>query len=84
MNGYYIRNMEKSRLKKLLEEQIRDFLAGKDVSELEDRTERSGSVIEKIIPLVKERIKTIKGSIDLVKPFFIKIKYTKGFYMEAS
>ena len=76
MNGCYIRNMEKSRLKKLLEKQIRDFLAGKDTSVLEDQTERPGSIIEKILPLVKERIKTIKGSIDLVKPFFVKIKYT--------
>jgi glutamyl-tRNA synthetase len=77
MNGYYIRNMENSRLKKLLEKQIKDYLAGKDASELENEAEKLGSRIEKIIPLVKERIKTIKGSIDLIKPFFIKIKHTK-------
>ncbi len=77
MNGYYMRNIENSSLKKLLEKQIRDYLAGKDASELEKETEKLGSRIERIIPLVKERIKTIKGSIDLIKPFFIKIKYTK-------
>jgi nondiscriminating glutamyl-tRNA synthetase len=77
MNGYYIRNMDDSRLKKLLEKQIEDYLSGKDDSELENKSEEPEYKIEKIVPLIKERMKTIKGSIDLIKPFFIKIKYTK-------
>jgi len=77
INGYYIRNMEDSRLKKLLEKQIRDYLAGKNTDELENGAGQLDHKIEKIIPLVKERIKTLNESIDLIKPFFIKIKYTK-------
>jgi nondiscriminating glutamyl-tRNA synthetase len=77
MNGYYIRNMDDTRLKQLLEKPVKDFLAGIDVSELENKSAGLEEKIEKIVPLVKERIKTIKASIDLIKPFFIKAKYTK-------
>ncbi len=79
MNGHYIRNMENSRLKELLGKQIREYLSGKDSSELENEVENLDCRIEKIIPLIKERIKTISESINLVEPFFIKIKYLKEF-----
>jgi nondiscriminating glutamyl-tRNA synthetase len=77
MNGYYIRNMDDQQLKKLLEKPVKDFLAGKDTSELENKSAELEDKIEKIVPLIKERMKTIKGSMNLIKPFFVKIKYTK-------
>jgi glutamyl-tRNA synthetase len=77
INGYYIRNMDDSRLEKLLEKPIKDFLAGIDASELENKEEGPEDKIKMIVPLIKERIKTINGSTDLIRPFFVKIKYTK-------
>ncbi len=76
INGYYIRNMENSRLKQLLEKQIRNYLASENIIELENRIEPLDQKIEKIIPLIKERIKTLKEGIDLISPFFIKISYS--------
>jgi len=76
INGYYIRNMENSRLKQLLEKQLRNYLASKNIIDLENRTEPLEQKIEKIIPLIKERIKTSKEGIDLISPFFIKISYS--------
>ena len=76
INGYYIRNMENSCLKQLLEKQLRNYLASKNIIDLENRIEPLGQKIEKIIPLIKERIKTLKEGIDLISPFFIKISYS--------
>ncbi len=76
INGYYIRNMENSCLKQLLEKQIRNYLASKNIIDLENRIEPLDQKIEKIIPLIKERIKTLKEGIDLISPFFIKISYS--------
>jgi glutamyl-tRNA synthetase len=77
MNGHYIRNMDDSRLKELLEKPVKDFLATKDASELEIKGVGPEDKLVRIVPLIKERIKTINGSTDLIKPFFIKIRYTK-------
>ncbi len=68
--------MENSRLKQLLEKQLRNYLASKNIIDLENRTEPLEQKIEKIIPLIKERIKTSKEGIDLISPFFIKISYS--------
>ena len=76
INGYYIRNMDNSRLKQLLEKQIRNYLASKNIIDLENGVKQLEQKIEKIIPLIKERIKTLKESIDLINPFFIKIIYS--------
>ncbi|MBC8390028.1 MAG: glutamate--tRNA ligase [Actinobacteria bacterium] len=76
INGYYIRNMDNSRLKQLLEKQIRNYLASKNIIDLENGVKQLDQKIERIIPLIKERIKTLKESIDLISPFFIKISYS--------
>ena len=55
MNGEYIRNKPDSQLST----QIYDFFAGKYTEDL----------IEKIIPLAKERIKTLKDFAHYIKPF---------------
>ncbi len=76
INGYYMRNMEDHRLKQLLEKQIKDYLARKKTVELESGAKQPEQKIDKIIPLIKERIRTLKESISLVEPFFVKVKYT--------
>ena len=76
INGYYIRNMDNSRLKQLLGKQIRNYLASKNIIDLENGVKQLDQKIEKIIPLIKQRIKTLKESIDLINPFFIKIIYS--------
>ena len=76
INGYYIRNMDNSHLKQLLEKQMRNYLASKNIKDLENGVKQLDKKIEKIIPLVKERIKTLKESINLISPFFIKISYS--------
>jgi glutamyl-tRNA synthetase len=76
INGYYIRNMDNYNLKKLLKVQIKDFLASKENIDLESSAGELEQKIGKITPLIKERIKTSKESIDLISPFFIKIIYS--------
>ncbi|MFA5015125.1 MAG: glutamate--tRNA ligase [Actinomycetota bacterium] len=76
VNGYYIRNMENSVLEKLLETQIKKYLASREMSDLESSMENLQQKIARITPLIKERIKTLKESIDLIDPFFIKIAYS--------
>jgi glutamyl-tRNA synthetase len=76
INGYYIRNMAASRLAKLLQEQIKDFLASRKNSDLENNMEQLEQKIIRITPLVQERIKTLKESVELTGPFFLKIKYS--------
>ncbi len=75
INGYYIRNMEDRFLKQLLRKQIKDYLAGRETGELESGAKQPEQKIDKIIPLIKERIRTLKESINLIEPFFIKVKY---------
>ena len=76
INGCYIRNMAGSNLKKLLETRIKNYLASREKSGLESSAEELEQKIGKITPLIKERIKTLKDSIDLISPFFVKIIYS--------
>ena len=76
LNGYYIRNMENSVLKKLLETRVKRYLASKEMSDLESNAENPELKIARITPLIRERIKTLKESIDLINPFFVKIVYS--------
>jgi glutamyl-tRNA synthetase len=73
-NGYYIRNMAASHLAQLLEEQIKDFLASRKNSDLENNMEQLEQKIIRITPLLQERIKTLKESVELAGPFFLKIR----------
>ncbi|MDD5623032.1 MAG: glutamate--tRNA ligase [Actinomycetota bacterium] len=76
VNGYYIRNMENSVLEKLLETQIKKYLASREMSDPESSPGNLQQKIARITPLVKERIKTLKESINLVSPFFIETVYS--------
>lgn len=76
INGCYIRNMNQIRLSELLKDRIKDFLKSKKKNELEDNATELDEKIIKITPLIKERIKTLKESIELVSPFFLKITYS--------
>lgn len=87
INGYYIRNMENSVLEKLLETRIKKYLASREMSDLESSPENLQEKIARITPLVKERIKTLKESMDLISPFFIKIVYSdqsKNYFKDKS
>ncbi len=76
INGYYIRNIENSILEKLLEARVKRYIASREISDLEGSPKNPEQKIARIIPLIKERIKTLKESIDLIVPFFIKIVYS--------
>ncbi len=87
VNGCYIRNMENSVLEKLLETRIKKYLASREMSDLESSPENLQGKIARITPLVKERIKTLKESMDLISPFFIKIVYSdqsKNYFKDKS
>lgn len=87
VNGCYIRNMENSVLEKLLETRIKKYLASWEMSDLESSPENLQEKIARITPLVKERIKTLKESMDLISPFFIKIVYSdqsKNYFKDKS
>ncbi|HEY4662536.1 MAG TPA: glutamate--tRNA ligase, partial [Candidatus Humimicrobiaceae bacterium] len=76
INGYYIRNMDDSVLEKLLETQLKKYLASRETGDLESSPENPEQKIARITPLIKERIKTLKESMDLIGPFFIKVVYS--------
>ena len=76
VNGYYIRNIENSALEKLLETRVKKYLVSIETGALESSSENLEQKIAKITPLIKERIKTLKESMDLIAPFFIKIVYS--------
>jgi len=75
INSYYIRNMPDSHLVELLKNQIKNYLNLTKNTDLEDTVIKLDEKIIKITPLIKERIKTLKESINLVSPFFLKISY---------
>ncbi len=72
LNGSYIRNTDNKILSKLIYERLMksapqkntDIVSGIDMGK-----------IEKIIPLIKERMKTIKQACELISPFFYKVQY---------
>ncbi len=77
LNGSYIRDMDDKRLVPLIVQRIEDFLAGKQPGELEDNIESTRNMVEKILPSIKKRMKTINQFQDLTGPFFLKVKYSE-------
>jgi len=79
INGHYIRNMPDSRLAELIKERIKNYLGPKKKSELENTFYTIDQKITEIIPIIKERIKTLNDSIDLIAPFFLKISFSSEY-----
>ncbi len=76
INGYYIRNLSDGNLAELLKNKIKDYLESEKTDNLEKSAGELEQKIIKITPLVKERIKTLKESVDMISPFFVKISYS--------
>ena len=76
INGYYIRNLSDGNLAELLKNKIKDYLESEKTDNLEKSARELEQKIIKITPLVKERIKTLKESVDMISPFFVKISYS--------
>ena len=80
MNGYYIRKMEDKNLKEVIKERV----SGKILTKVDHRDkyifkgkkEDLDKKIKKIIPIVKERLKTFSECDRLISPFFLKVKYS--------
>ena len=74
LNGSYIRNTDNKILSKLIYERLiksapqknTDIVSGINMGK-----------IEKIIPLIKERMRTIKEACELISPFFYKVRYAE-------
>jgi len=66
LNGFYLRSKDDSFIASLLTEKLK--IKGIDVNEL-------NSKLPKIIPLIKERIKTIGQAEEIAAPFFFDICY---------
>ncbi len=66
LNGFYLRSKDDSIITALLSEKLK--ILGVPVIEL-------NSKLPKIIPLIKERIKTINQAQEIVRPFFFDINY---------
>lgn len=76
INGHYIRNLSDENLAELMAKRIKDYLGSQKTGNLEESAGKLEHTIIKIVPLVKERIKTLSGSIELTGPFFVKISYS--------
>jgi len=76
LNGQYIRQMPEKELEKLLAERV----ISKDIAkEYKSGTDKNTGVIKKIIPLIKERVRTLKEARDITVKFFEDIKYEDDF-----
>jgi len=75
MNGTYIRNTDDELLQEMLLHRIEKELERTDSSSLLEEGPEPGKAVKMIVPILKERIKTISESLDWVMPFFTKIKY---------
>ncbi len=76
INGYYIRNMTDSSLSELIKERMKKHLSTVDKNNLEENVKDIDERIIRITPIIKERIKTLNESIELIAPFFLKISYS--------
>jgi nondiscriminating glutamyl-tRNA synthetase len=76
INGHYIRNLSDENLAELLRNRLQDYLRSQKTDNLEKYAGELKRNIVKIVPLVKERIKTLRESIELTGPFFVKISYS--------
>ncbi|MCL5071137.1 MAG: glutamate--tRNA ligase [Actinobacteria bacterium] len=73
LNSSYIRNTDNKILSKLIYER---FLKSAPQKKTDIVSEINIMKIEKIIPLIKERMKTVKEACELISPFFYKVRYT--------
>jgi len=76
LSGCYIRNSDNKILKKLIKERILKKINFKSDDTLIKSKENLDEKLDKIIPLVKERPKTLQECDSLISPFFFKIKYS--------
>ena len=75
LNGTYIRNTDNNTLKNLIQKRIEKNV--KDISLIPGLSKNdTGAKIEKIVPLIKERIKTLKEAEGKISPFFSQINYS--------
>jgi len=77
MNGSYIRRIDDVRLKEMLTGKIRRSMELLEPSVSLKNAPDMEKAVERIIPLIKERIGTINESLEWVMPFFIKIEYNQ-------
>jgi len=77
MNGNYIRKIDDARFKEMLIGKIRRYMDQLEPSASLKNAPDMEKTVEKIIPLIKERIGTINESLEWVMPFFTKIEYNR-------
>jgi len=76
LNGHYIRQMGQEELEKLLEKRV---VSAEYKGGTAKKTAAVLPVIKKIIPLIKERVKTLKEAQDVTAKFFEDISYEDDF-----
>jgi glutamyl-tRNA synthetase len=74
LNGNYIRNTNDKILARLIYERL---IKSGPQQNVDIVSEINIEKIGKIIPLIKERIKTIKQACELISPFFYKVQYVE-------
>ncbi len=80
LNGYYIRQMPEKELEKLLAKRVTSAdisIKGKNITD--KNIAAVLPAIKKIIPLIKERVKTLKEARDITVKFFEDINYENDF-----
>ncbi|MGM0366662.1 MAG: glutamate--tRNA ligase [Actinomycetota bacterium] len=75
LNGCYIRKLDQDRLAGLIAEKVKSSLQEKDLLEGWDRDLEEK--IKKIVPLIRERLKTVSETMDWISPFFIRVSYSE-------
>ena len=77
INGSYLRKIDDKALKGMLLEKIHRYMDSLDQSMHLNNAPNIEETVEKMIPLIKERIGTINESLEWVAPFFAKIEYSQ-------
>jgi len=77
INGSYIRKIDDVSLNEMLTGKIRKYMDLPESSTSLKNTPDIEKTVERIIPLIKERIGTINESLEWVMPFFTKIEYSR-------
>lgn len=75
INGSYIRNTDDAKLRNMLLDIIEKQIRSMDPSSLLKNGPEPKKAVKIIVPILKERIKTINESLDWVMPFFTTIEY---------
>jgi glutamyl-tRNA synthetase len=76
MNGAYIRDTDEEILTDMLLDTIREKLKNLEPSSLLKEGPEPETAVSMIVPILRERIKTIDESLDWVMPFFTAIEYS--------